>query len=220
MKFFIDTANIDQIREVDSWGIVDGVTTNPTLVGKEGVDFKTRVLEICEAIAPRPVSAEVISVDAEGIIKEARELAAWADNVVVKIPFIKEGMKALHVIAQEGIRVNCTLIFSAPAGLIAAKAGAAYISPFVGRLDDIGHDGMELVRQLVPIMQNYMFDTEIIVASVRTPAHVIEAAMLGADIATVPFDVLDKLFNHPLRDKGLDSFLKDWAKFQEGLGKA
>ncbi len=220
MKFFIDTANIDQIREVDSWGILDGVTTNPTLVGKEGVDFQTRVKDICEAVAPRPVSAEVISVEADGIIKEARELAAWAGNVVVKIPFIKEGMKALHVVAQEGIRVNCTLIFSAPAGLIAAKAGAAYISPFVGRLDDIGHNGMELVQQLVPIMQNYLFDTEIIVASVRTPAHIIEAAMLGADIATVPFDVLDKMFNHPLRDKGLDNFLKDWQKFQEGIGKA
>lgn len=217
MKFFIDTANIDQIKEVDSWGILDGVTTNPTLVGKEGVDFEKRVREICEFVAPRPVSAEVISTDAEGIIKEARNLVKWADNVVVKIPFIKEGMKALHVVAQEGVKVNCTLIFSAPAGLIAAKAGAAYISPFVGRLDDIGHDGMELVRQLVPMMQNYMFDTEIIVASVRTPQHVIDSAIMGADIATVPFDVLDKMFNHPLRDKGLDSFLKDWQKFQDGL---
>lgn len=217
MKFFVDTANVDQIREVDSWGILDGVTTNPTLVSREGVDFETRIKEICEIVHPRPVSAEVVSVEADGIIQEARDLVKWADNVVVKIPFIKEGMKALHVVAQEGIRVNCTLIFTAGAGLIAAKAGAAYISPFVGRLDDISHEGMELVRQLVPIMQNYLFDTEIIVASVRTPAHVVESAMLGADIATVPFDVMDKLFNHPLRDKGLASFLADWAKFQEGL---
>jgi len=219
MKFFIDTANIDQIKEVMSWGICDGVTTNPTLVGKEGVDFETRIKEICEAVEGRPVSAEVVSIDAEGMIREARDIAKWADNVVVKIPFLKEGMKAIHVLSQEGIRINCTLIFSAPAGLVAAKAGASYISPFVGRLDDIGHDGMELVRQLVPIMQNYLFDCEIIVASVRTPAHVIESSMLGADIATVPFDVMDKLFNHPLRDKGLDSFLKDWGKYQEMMGE-
>lgn len=219
MKFFIDTANIDQIREVDSWGILDGVTTNPSLIGKEGVDFETRIREICEAVAPRPVSAEVVSVTADEIVAEARNLVTWADNVVVKIPFIKEGVKAMHTVAKEGIRVNCTLIFSAGAGLIAAKAGASYISPFVGRIDDIGADGMELVRQLLPMMQNYLFDTEIIVASVRTPAHVIESATLGADIATVPFDVLDKLFNHPLRDIGLAGFLKDWEKFQEGLGK-
>lgn len=218
MKFFIDTANLDQIKEVMSWGICDGVTTNPTLVGKEGVDFESRIKDICEAVDGLPVSAEVVSVDAEGMIAEARNIATWADNVVVKIPFLKEGMKAIHVLSQEGIRINCTLIFSAPAGLIAAKAGASYISPFVGRLDDIGHEGMELVRQLVPIMQNYLFDCEIIVASVRTPAHVIESAMLGADIATVPFDVMDKLFNHPLRDKGLDGFLKDWAKYQEMMG--
>lgn len=217
MKFFIDTANLDQIKEVDSWGILDGVTTNPTLIGKEGVDFETRIKEICEVLGDRPVSAEVVSVDAEGMIAEARTLVTWAPNVVVKIPFLKEGMKAIHAIAKEGIRVNCTLIFSASAGLIAAKAGAAYISPFVGRLDDISTEGMDLVRQLVPIMQNYMFDTEIIVASVRHPQHIIESALLGADIATVPFDVLDKMFNHPLRDKGLEGFLADWKKYQEGL---
>lgn len=219
MKFFVDTANLEQIKEVLSWGICDGVTTNPTLVGKEGVDFETRIKEICEAVGDRPVSAEVVSVDAEGMIREGRELAKWAPNVVVKIPFLKEGMKAVHVLSQEGVRINCTLIFGAPAGLIAAKAGAAYISPFVGRLDDIAADGMELVRQLVPMMQNYLFDCEIIVASVRTPAHIIESAMLGADIATVPFDVLDKMFNHPLRDKGLASFLNDWAKYQEMMKK-
>ncbi|MHB8994752.1 MAG: fructose-6-phosphate aldolase [Armatimonadota bacterium] len=219
MKFFVDTANLDQIKEVLSWGICDGVTTNPTLVGREGVDFETRIKEICEAVGDRPVSAEVVSIDAEGMIREGRELAKWAPNVVVKIPFLKEGMKAVHVLSQEGIRINCTLIFGAPAGLIAAKAGASYISPFVGRLDDISADGMELVRQLVPMMQNYMFDCEIIVASVRTPAHIIESAMMGADIATVPFDVLDKMFNHPLRDKGLDGFLKDWAKYQEMMKK-
>ena len=214
MKFFIDTANVEQIREVASWGILDGVTTNPTLVAREGRDFEETVKEICASVPDKPVSAEVVSVEADAIIAEARELAQWAPNVVVKVPFIKEGMKAIHVLHQEGIRVNCTLIFSAPAGLIAAKAGAAYISPFVGRLDDISHDGMELVRQLVPIMDNYAFDTEIIVASVRSAAHVIEAAMLGAHIATVPFDVLDKMFNHPLRDKGLRDFLADWEKYR------
>lgn len=219
MQFFIDTANVEQIKEVASWGILDGVTTNPTLVGKEGVDFETRIKEICEIVPGLPVSAEVVSTDAEGMIREGRQLAKWADNVVVKIPFLKEGMKAIHVLSQEGIRINCTLIFSASAGLIAAKAGASFISPFVGRLDDISTDGMELVRQLVPIMQNYLFDCEIIVASVRTPAHIIEAAMLGADIATVPFNVLDKMFNHPLRDKGLEGFLADWAKYQEMIGK-
>jgi transaldolase len=217
MKFFIDTANLEQIKEVDSWGILDGVTTNPSLIGKEGVDFETRIKEICEVLGDRPVSAEAVSTEAEGMIAEARQIARWAPNVVVKIPFLKEGMKAIHVVAQEGIRINCTLIFSASAGLIAAKAGAAYISPFVGRLDDISHDGMELVGQLVPIMQNYLFETEIIVASVRGPGHVIEAALMGADIATVPFDTLDKMFNHPLRDKGVASFLADWEKFQEGL---
>jgi transaldolase len=219
MKFFIDTANLDQIKEVDSWGILDGVTTNPTLVGKEGVDFETRIKEICEVLDGRPVSAEVVSVDAEGMIAEARNIAKWACNVVVKIPFLKEGMKAIHVVSQEGIRINCTLIFSAPAGLIAAKAGASYISPFVGRIDDIGGDGMELVRQLVPIMSNYAFDTEIIVASVRTPQHIIDSAIMGADIATVPFDVLDKMFNHPLRDIGLKNFLGDWEKYKKGLEK-
>jgi transaldolase len=158
MKFFVDTANLDQIKEVLSWGICDGVTTNPTLVGREGVDFETRIKEICEAVGDRPVSAEVVSIDAEGMIREGRDLAKWAPNVVVKIPFLKEGMKAIHVLSQEGIRINCTLIFGAPAGLIAAKAGASFISPFVGRLDDISADCMELVGQLVPMMQNYMFD--------------------------------------------------------------
>lgn len=218
MKFFIDTANVEQIREAVSWGIVNGVTTNPTLVAKEGRDFEETIKEICSIVPDLPVSAEVVSVEAPGIIAEARDLVKWAPNVVVKVPFIKEGMKAIHVLSQEGVRINCTLIFSAAAGLIAAKAGAAYVSPFVGRLDDIGHDGMELIRQLVPIMANYAFDTEIIVASVRTPAHVVEAAMLGADIATVPFDVLDKLFNHPLRDKGLSSFLADWEKYRAARG--
>jgi transaldolase len=218
VKFFIDTANVDQIREVVSWGICDGVTTNPTLVAKEGRDFEATIKEICSIIPDKPVSAEVVSVEAEGIIAEGRALAKWAPNVVVKVPFIKEGVKAISVLAQEGIRINCTLIFTAGAGLIAAKAGAAFISPFVGRLDDISDDGMELVRQLVPIMDNYLFSTEIIVASVRTPAHIIESAMLGAHIATVPFDVLDKLFNHPLRDKGLDGFLADWAKYQAAQG--
>jgi transaldolase len=218
MKFFIDTANVDQIREAVSWGIVDGVTTNPTLVSKEGRDFEETIKEICTVVPGLPVSAEVVSVDAEGMIREGRELAAWADNVVVKIPFLKEGMKAIHVLSQEGIRINCTLIFTAGAGLIAAKAGAAFISPFVGRLDDISHDGLELVEQLVTILNNFDYGAEIISASMRTPAHVIESAMMGAHIATVPFDVLDKMFNHPLRDSGLKSFLADWEKYREARG--
>jgi transaldolase len=219
MKFFIDTANVEQIREVNSWGILDGVTTNPTLVSKEGRDFEETIKEICSIVGDKPVSAECVSLDAEGMIKEAREIAKWADNVVVKIPFLKEGMKAIHVVSQEGIRINCTLIFSASAGLIAAKAGASYISPFVGRLDDIGHSGLQLIEQLVPIIDNYGYPCEIIVASVRTPEHVVESAIMGAQIATVPFDVLDKMFNHPLRDKGVDGFLKDWNKYQEARGK-
>jgi transaldolase len=213
MKFFVDTANVDQIRKALDWGLCDGVTTNPSLIAKEGRPFREVVEEIC-ALVNAPVSAECVKTDAEGIIAEARELASWSPCVVVKIPMIPEGMKATRVLAAEGIRVNVTLCFSPLQALIAAKAGAAYISPFVGRLDDIAHDGMELVRQIVTIYENYGFDTEVIVASVRNPLHVVDAAMMGADIATVPFEVLSKFFSHPLTDSGLERFLADWKKVE------
>jgi len=219
VKFFIDTANVDEIRRAAGWGILDGVTTNPSLVAKEGRDFEEVVREICD-IVDGPVSAEVTSVDAEGIIAEAHNLRTWATNIVVKVPLIPEGIKAVRVLSQEGVPCNVTLCFSPVQALLAAKAGAAYISPFVGRLDDVGHDGMELVEQILTIYDNYGFETEVIVASVRTVQHVLQAALLGAHIATVPFSTLEKLFNHPLTDKGLKSFLSDWEKLQEELGKS
>ena len=212
MKFFLDTANVDKIREFAELGMVDGVTTNPTLIAKEGRDFHEVIKEIC-SIVDGPVSAEVTALDAEGMINEARELSKLADNVVIKIPMTKEGMKAVNVLSKEGIKTNVTLIFSANQALMAAKAGATYVSPFVGRLDDIGQNGMQLIAEIVQIFRNYDIKTEIIVASVRHPMHVIEAAELGADIATIPFAVLDKMFNHPLTDKGIDSFMKDWEEY-------
>jgi transaldolase len=212
MKFFLDTANVDKIREFAELGLVDGVTTNPTLIAKEGRDFHEVIKEIC-SIVDGPVSAEVIALDAEGMIKEARELSKLADNVVIKIPMTKEGMKAVNVLSKEGIKTNVTLIFSANQALIAAKAGATYVSPFVGRLDDNGKNGMQLIAEIVQIFKNYDIKTEVIVASVRHPIHVIESAELGADIATIPFAVLDKMFNHPLTDKGIDAFMKDWEEY-------
>jgi transaldolase len=212
MKFFLDTANVEKIREFAEIGLVDGVTTNPTLVAKEGRDFHEVIKEIC-SIVDGPVSAEVIALDAEGMIEEARELSKLADNVVIKIPMTKEGLKAVNVLSKEGIKTNVTLIFSANQALMAAKAGATYVSPFVGRLDDIGQNGMQLIAEIVQIFRNYDIKTEVIVASVRHPMHVIEAAELGADIATIPFAVLDKMFNHPLTDKGIDSFMKDWEEY-------
>jgi transaldolase len=212
MKFFLDTANVEKIREFAEIGLVDGVTTNPTLVAKEGRDFHEVIKEIC-SIVDGPVSAEVIALDAEGMIEEARELSKLADNVVIKIPMTKEGLKAVNVLSKEGIKTNVTLIFSANQALMAAKAGATYVSPFVGRLDDIGQNGMQLIAEIVQIFRNYDIKTEIIVASVRHPMHVIEAAELGADIATIPFAVLDKMFNHPLTDKGIDTFMKDWEEY-------
>ncbi|WP_292460099.1 fructose-6-phosphate aldolase [Methanothermococcus sp.] len=212
MKFFLDTANVNKIREFTEIGLVDGVTTNPTLIAKEGRDFHEVIKEIC-SIVDGPVSAEVIALDAEGMIKEARELSKLADNVVIKIPMTKEGLKAVNVLSKEGIKTNVTLIFSANQALMAAKAGATYVSPFVGRLDDIGQNGMQLIAEIVQIFRNYDIKTEIIVASVRHPMHVIEAAELGADIATIPFAVLDKMFNHPLTDKGIDRFMKDWEEY-------
>ena len=211
MKFFIDTANIDEIRKANELGMVDGVTTNPSLVAKEGREFKGLLEEICN-IVDGPVSAEVVSLEAEGMVKEARELAKIADNIVVKVPLIEEGLKATRTLSREGIKVNVTLCFSPVQALMAAKAGASFISPFVGRLDDISQVGMELVDQIVTIYDNYGFETEVIVASVRNPTHVLDAALMGADIATIPYKVISQLIKHPLTDIGLEKFLADWKK--------
>ena len=211
MKFFIDTANIDEINEANSMGMVDGVTTNPSLIAKEGRDFEEIIKEICQ-IVDGPISAEVISIDTEGMIKEARHLAKIHDNIVVKIPMIVDGLKATRRLADEGIKTNVTLAFSPLQALMAAKAGATYISPFIGRLDDLSQEGLLLVEQIVEIYSNYAFDTEIIVASIRNPLHVLESALMGADIATIPFSVLGKLAAHPMTDKGLKAFLDDWEK--------
>ena len=209
MKFFIDTANIDEIKEAHSMGMVDGVTTNPSLIAKEGRDFEEIIKEICE-IVNGPISAEVISIDAEGMVKEARELSKIHENIVIKIPLLVDGLKATRILAEEGIKTNVTLVFSPLQALMAAKAGATYVSPFIGRLDDISQEGLLLVEQIVEIFSNYAFDTEIIVASIRNPLHVLESALMGADIATIPFSVLSKLAAHPLTDKGLKAFLDDW----------
>jgi transaldolase len=211
MQFFLDTANLDQIKEAVSWGIIDGVTTNPSLVSKENMKFEELIKEICRTV-PGPVSVESVSTRAKDIIEEARGLASLADNVVVKVPICLEGLKAIKALASEGIDVNTTLIFSPSQALLAAKAGAKYVSPFVGRLDDISHDGMDLVDQIVTIYTNYGIETEVIVASIRHPLHVVEAALMGADIATMPFSSLEKLIKHPLTDIGMEKFLNDWKK--------
>ncbi|MDH7511998.1 MAG: fructose-6-phosphate aldolase [Clostridiales bacterium] len=211
MKFFLDTANLIEIKEVAGWGILDGVTTNPSLVAKEDVKFEDLIKEICRLV-PGPVSVECVSTRAEEIIQEARQIAQLAPNVVVKIPICIDGLKATRVLSQEGIGVNTTLVFSPTQALLAAKAGSRYVSPFIGRLDDISHDGMELVEQILVILDNYGLETEVIVASIRHPRHVVEAALLGADIATAPYAVMEKLVKHPLTDIGLEKFLRDWAK--------
>ena len=214
MKFFIDTANLDEIKKAESLGVIDGVTTNPSLVAKEGdIDFKTRIKEICE-IVDGPVSAEVIGLKTEEMVAEARELAKIASNVVVKIPMTMEGLKAVKILSSEGIKTNVTLVFSANQALLAAKAGATFASPFIGRLDDRGHNGMELINEIVTIYDNYNLDTEIISASIRHPMHVKEAALAGADIATIPFNVIETLSKHPLTDIGIERFLADWNKTQ------
>ena len=215
MKFFIDTGNIDEIKEGLELGMVDGVTTNPSLVAKENKDFDTVVREILE-IVKGPVSLEVISEDAEGMVVEGKRLAKMADNVVVKIPMTTEGLKATRILSDMGISVNQTLIFSPMQALLAAKAGADYVSPFIGRLDDISHNGMDLVEQILTIFDNYGFDCEVIVASVRHPLHVLDAALLGADIATIPFKVIKQLAGHPLTDVGLKKFLDDWRSVPKG----
>ena len=213
MKFFIDTANIDEIKEAAALGILDGVTTNPSLVSKEGKDFRKLLDEILK-IVDGPVSAEVISTDYDGIVKEGRELASIHKNIVVKIPLIKEGLKACKTLTSEGIKVNVTLCFSPNQAILAAKAGATYISPFVGRLDDISTSGMDLISQIVQIYRNYNYKTKVLVASVRHPLHVVESALIGADVCTIPFDVIKKMFNHPLTDIGLEKFLSDWKKLK------
>ncbi|HEY0459635.1 MAG TPA: fructose-6-phosphate aldolase [Pyrinomonadaceae bacterium] len=212
MKFFIDTANLDEIREANEMGLIDGVTTNPTLVSKEGnVDFKEHIAKICE-IVKGDVSAEVTSLDTEGMLREGRELAKIAPNVVVKCPLTLDGLKATRTFRDEGTKVNVTLCFSAAQALLAAKAGATYISPFIGRLDDIGQDGMQLIRDIVQIYDNYGYATEVLAASIRHPMHIVDAALAGSDVATIPFKVIQQLVKHPLTDKGLESFLSDWKK--------
>ncbi len=216
MKFFVDTANVDEIRQAKEMGMADGVTTNPSLVAKEKRPFRQLIEEICQ-IVDGPVSVEVISQDAEGMVKEAQELVKIAENIAIKIPMTIEGMKATKILSDEGINVNVTLVFSPLQALLAAKAGAAFVSPFVGRLDDIGHNGMQLVEEIKKIYDNYAFSTEIIVASVRHPLHVLKAALIGADIATIPFKVIKQLAKHPLTDIGLKRFLDDWQKVADKI---
>ena len=214
MKFFIDTAEVGEIRAAHDLGLVDGVTTNPSLIAKSGRDFREVIHEIV-SIVDGPISAEVIALDADGMLAEGRELAAIDKNIVIKVPMTGEGLKATRVFAAEGIRTNVTLVFSPLQALLAAKAGASYVSPFVGRLDDVGHDGMEGIEQIRTIFDNYGYATEIIVASVRSPLHVLNAALIGADICTIPFSVMQQLAKHPLTDVGIEKFLADWKKTQK-----
>jgi transaldolase len=212
MKFFIDTANLDEIREANELGLIDGVTTNPSLIAKEkDVNFSEHIAKICE-IVKGDVSAEVTSLDTEGMLAQGRELAKIAPNVVIKCPLTLEGLKATRIFREEGTKVNVTLCFSAAQALLAAKAGASYISPFIGRLDDIGQNGMQLIADIIQIYDNYNFETEVLAASIRHPMHIVDAALVGAHVATVPFKVIQQLVKHPLTDKGLDSFLSDWKK--------
>lgn len=215
MEFFIDTAIVDEIRQASALGLVDGVTTNPSLIAKSGRDFKEVIREIA-SIVNGPISAEVIALDAEGMLAEGRELAAIHPNIVIKVPMTEEGLKAVRQFSAEGIRTNVTLIFSPLQALLAAKAGASYVSPFVGRLDDVGHEGLEGVEQIRTIFDNYGFNTKIIVASVRHPLHILNAALLAADICTIPFSVMQQLAKHPLTDIGIAKFLADWQKMQQG----
>ena len=215
MKFFIDTANLDEIKEASELGLIDGVTTNPSLVAKEGdVDFKEHIAKICE-IVKGDVSAEVTALDTKGMLEQGRELAKIASNVVIKCPLTLDGLKATRIFREEGTKVNVTLCFSATQALLAAKAGASYISPFIGRLDDIGQDGMQLIRDIVQIYDNYGFETEVLAASIRHPMHIVDCALAGADVATIPLKIIQQLAKHPLTDKGLDAFLADWNKTQK-----
>lgn len=218
MKFFLDTANLEEIRQAAAMGVLDGVTTNPTLAAKEKKPFKQMILEICAVVKNGVVNAEVVSTDVAGMLREGREIATWHKNVIVKIPMTPAGIQACHTLAQEGIRVNVTLVFSAAQALLCAKAGAYFVSPFLGRLDDISQDGLVLLRDILQIYRAYNFSTQVLAASLRHPIHVVEAAKMGAHIGTMPYKVFEQLFKHPLTDKGLEGFLKDWEKAREALG--
>jgi transaldolase len=214
MKFFIDTANLDEISQANEMGLIDGVTTNPSLIAREGdIDFKEHIGKIC-AMVKGDISAEVVSLDADGMLKEGRELAKIADNVVIKCPLTLDGLKATRTFTAEGIKTNVTLCFSAAQALLAAKAGATYVSPFIGRLDDIAQDGMELISDIVQIYENYDYQTQVLAASIRHPMHIVQAALIGADVCTIPFKTLSQLVKHPLTDKGIESFMNDWKKTQ------
>ena len=215
MKIFLDTANVEEIREAESWGVLDGVTTNPSLVSKEGREFKELLVNIC-SIVNGPVSAEVVATTTDEMLREGHILSGLHKNIVVKIPLIVEGLKAVKVLSREGIRTNVTLCFSPTQALLAAKAGATYVSPFIGRLDDISHEGMDVIRDIKTIFSQHGLQTQILAASLRHPLHVIEAAKIGADIATLPFKVLEQMIKHPLTDLGLERFLKDWSQFHKG----
>src|ERR1700689_2173873 len=218
MKFFLDTANLDEIRQAAALGILDGITTNPTLVSKEKRKFKELILEICEIVKPGVVNAEVVSTDTAGMLREGREIATWHPNVIVKIPMTQDGIRAVVTLTKEGIRTNVTLVFSPAQALIVAKAGASYCSPFLGRLDDISENGLGLVAEIMAIYRAYNYKTEVLAASLRHPMHVVEAAKMGAHIGTMPFKILEMLFKHPLTDSGLASFLKDWAAAKDSIG--
>jgi transaldolase len=217
MELYIDTANIDEIRQAAAMGVLDGVTTNPSLVAKEGVDFRTRLREICDVV-PGPVSAEVVATDHDGMVAEANDLLTVAENVVIKLPCIEEGVKACKTLSDRGVRVNMTLCFQPLQALLAAKAGAFLISPFIGRIDDVGGDGMEIIQQIRQVYDNYGFETKILAASIRHPQHLVQSALLGADVATVPFKVIGQMLKHPLTDTGLKRFLEDWDKAKSAVG--
>jgi transaldolase len=219
MKIFLDTANLDEIRRGADFGVLDGITTNPTLAAKEGRPFRELILEACQILRGGVVNAEVVSTDTEGMLREGRELASWHPSIVVKVPMIPAGIRAVRLLREAGVRTNVTLVFSPGQALLAAKAGAYFVSPFLGRLDDISRDGMGLLGEIVAIYQNYGFDTQVLAASLRHPMHIVEAAKLGADIATMPYKVFEQLFHHPLTDRGLETFLKDWEKARATLGE-
>ena len=219
MKIFLDTGNLDEIRRARDLGVVDGITTNPTLAAKEGRPFRELILEMCRLLKDGVVNAEVVSADTELMLREARELASWHPNIVVKVPMTREGVRALHVLHGEGIRVNVTLVFSPAQALIVAKAGAYFVSPFVGRLDDIAENGLEVLREILDIYRVQNFSTQVLAASLRHPIHVVEAAKMGTHIGTMPFKVFEQLFKHPLTDRGLEAFIKDWENAREVLGE-
>lgn len=218
MKIFLDTANLDEIREGMSFGVIDGITTNPSLVAKEKKPFREHLIEICNIVKNGEISAEVVSTDTAGILREAREIATWHPNIIVKLPTIPDGVRALSILSKENIRVNMTLVFSSPQALLVAKAGAYFVSPFLGRLDDISTDGLMVLREIMDIYQAYKYPTQVLAASLRHPLHVVAAARMGAHIGTMPYKVFEMLFKHPLTEKGLAGFQKDWEKARETVG--